>query len=95
MSAAGNACVSCRFSALKPPRPELPGIGLATALWPEGRSWGGEVMERLGRTGQGHQGGRGRMASIWVGWVWARRQLQAKVKKCLPGSLAVCVFQTD
>ena len=35
------------------------------------------------------------MASIWVGWVWAGRQLQAKVKKCLPGSLAVCVFQTD
>lgn len=31
-------------------------------------------MERTGRTGQGHQGGRGHVASVWVGWVWTRRQ---------------------
>lgn len=72
MSAAGKACASCRFSTLKPPGPSC--LELGCARWPEGRSWGGVAMERTGRTGQGHQGGRGHVASVWVGWVWTRRQ---------------------
>lgn len=60
--------MACRFSALKPPGPELPTAGLITALWYEHRPWEGTAMKKAERTERGRQGGRGLVPlSEWAG----------------------------
>lgn len=56
------------------------------------KTWGTGRRDRWGRVG-----GVRRTGDLWplavVDWAWTTRQLQAKVRKRLPGSL--CLFQTD